>query len=336
MVPETYPDLWADIRAAYALGPERVYHTWTHVEAMLKGLEAVRPALAAPDAAELAIYYHDVVYDPLAQDNEAMSARRLEADLAGRAPDALIRLAGQLVRATASHRVPDILGDTEARDCGFFLDLDLAVLGGPPDRFQAYDEAIRWEYAYLTPGDFCVGRARVLSAFQARDRLYFSDPYRRLLEEPARANLARALAGLRRADPEPAGSYRTGAREPADLTTDPFTLHRRSVAWTYLGELFAPGDAFDPAYAAHGLLHSGYGLDKLEDILAREIQPVWAERSWGDTPGAGQSMAEILDARGAGSMHGRRPKLSSALAARWAAVRAATQRAARSYDLAAL
>jgi predicted metal-dependent HD superfamily phosphohydrolase len=57
------------LKAAYA-APHRFYHTWHHVEAL------VRHTAAHPerDALYLACVFHDAVYDVLATDNEQRSA----------------------------------------------------------------------------------------------------------------------------------------------------------------------------------------------------------------------------------------------------------------------
>jgi predicted metal-dependent HD superfamily phosphohydrolase len=332
MVPERFPDLWADLQAAYGLGPERVYHAWSHIQSMLKGFEAVRPALAAPDAAELAICYHDVVYDPLAHDNEALSARRLEADLAGRASADVVRLASALVMATHGHRVPEEMGATEAADCSFFLDLDLAILGSDPPAFAVYDHAIRCEYAHVSPADYAVGRAYILGEFQKRPRLYFSDAFQRTLEEPARANLARAISELGREEPEPEAQYRSLAGEPGDLADAPLVLHRHRVAWFYLADLFAPGPFSGTGYVAHGLLHTGYSIDALEEILVRELLPVLGGREADAIP----DLAALETAIRGQTPRARRGKLPSALATRWDGVRASMRRSAKERGLAAL
>lgn len=73
-------EVWPRLDAGYA-DLARAYHNWTHVAAMLDGLNSVRTleefAEADFEAVELAIWFHDAIYDARAKDNEERSARLL-------------------------------------------------------------------------------------------------------------------------------------------------------------------------------------------------------------------------------------------------------------------
>ena len=58
---------------AYA-EPQRHYHTMKHIEHCLTRFDQCRHQLDTPDAVELAIWFHDVIYQQGACDNEARSA----------------------------------------------------------------------------------------------------------------------------------------------------------------------------------------------------------------------------------------------------------------------
>lgn len=68
-----------------------------------------------------------------------------------------------------------------------------------PAVFDAYDEAIRAEYRWVPGFLYRRKRAEIQERFLARDRIYATEVWRERLERPARANLARAVARLRRA-----------------------------------------------------------------------------------------------------------------------------------------
>jgi predicted metal-dependent HD superfamily phosphohydrolase len=62
------------VSARYA-EPHRRYHTWAHVLACFDARDRLTTA-ELPEV-DLALLFHDAVYDPFAKDNEAGSARLL-------------------------------------------------------------------------------------------------------------------------------------------------------------------------------------------------------------------------------------------------------------------
>ena len=177
--------------------PHRAYHTQTHVDAMLAGLPAIRDTLVQPDAAELAVWYHDAVYDPAAVDNEARSAALLLADMAGLADPALLRRAEKLVLWTAAHAVPDGVAPDLAADAAAFLDLDMAVLGADRATYDAYERGIAAEFVPVHgAAAFRAGRARFLQGMLGRERLFLTARSHAALDAAARANIGRAIAAL--------------------------------------------------------------------------------------------------------------------------------------------
>ncbi|BAU92002.1 hypothetical protein MPPM_3397 [Methylorubrum populi] len=185
---------WRALDAGYGEAG-RHYHGWHHVADLLEGHDAARllPDFTAldHDAIDLAIVFHDAVYDPSRADNEARSADLLRVHAGPAARLGPIRAAEAMIRATAAHASS---ADPATR---LMLDLDLAVLGAPRPAYEAYAAAIRREYASVPEPAWRRGRAGVLDRFLARPRLYQTDPIRDRLEAPARANLAAELNGLR-------------------------------------------------------------------------------------------------------------------------------------------
>ncbi len=186
------------LRARYA-EPHRAYHTQAHIDAMLAGLQQLGETVAHPAAVELAIWYHDAVYDPAATDNEACSAALLRAELDGLAERALLDQAEALVRATANHALPTGLPTAFEADAALFLDLDMAVLGAEGPAYAAYESGIASEYIPihgLLP--FRTGRAYFLRTMLDRPRLFLSEPFHRRCDAAARCNMREALARLER------------------------------------------------------------------------------------------------------------------------------------------
>lgn len=179
--------IYRDLVVRYS-EPQRAYHTLDHVADCLRRLDEVRPLLARPAEAELALWFHDAVYDPRRADNEEQSAALAAGALraAGVGAGVVERVAG-LIRLT-SHPAAEVTGDG-----AIVCDIDLAILGAPPERFEQYDAAIRREYAWVPEEMFRRERARVLAGFLARPRIYYTPTFADALEQQARANLRAAI-----------------------------------------------------------------------------------------------------------------------------------------------
>lgn len=177
--------------------PQRAYHDWTHVAALLAWHAERAGHLHDLLAVRLAILFHDAVYDPRAKDNEEQSALLLEQVMAGHCDPASLARAARMIRATAGHQLPEDLDPADQADAAEFLDMDLAILGAAAVHFDRYEAQVRAEYAHVPDHLFAAGRAAILESFLARPVLYFSAWGREKFEAAARANLARSIARLR-------------------------------------------------------------------------------------------------------------------------------------------
>ena len=178
--------------------PGRAYHNWAHVQALLEHFERATPDLHAPEAVEIALYYHDVIYVPGSKHNEDDSADTMLTELSGRADAGTLEAADRIIRATASHAVPEGMNTKAARDCALFLDMDLAILGTDAETFDAFDTAIRAEFAMVPDHLFYPRRLEVMRGFQQRDRIYLTARYHASHDVTARRNLSRLVARLTR------------------------------------------------------------------------------------------------------------------------------------------
>ncbi len=182
------------LRQRYA-EPHRVFHGQAHIDMMRAGLVRDRDAFHNPDAVELAIWYHDAVYDPMANDNEVQSAALLRAELTGLLAPAVIGLAERLVLATAAQQVPAGLSAEEAADCALFLDMSMVILGQGAEQFAVYETELEAEfrpyYDWLT---YRAAHIAVLRGWLQRERIYLTDRYYQRYETAARDNIALALA----------------------------------------------------------------------------------------------------------------------------------------------
>ncbi len=184
----TADDAYEALLTRYA-EPHRHYHTLTHIQSCLEWLErwsAENSPLVSVDrnALELALWYHDAIYDPRAKDNEAASARMLTGlplpkDLAAKAQ--------QLILST-DHRQP-----AQTALEALIVSIDLAILGAPTDAYADYARAIRLEYAWVPDAEYATGRTQVLQQFLERPAIYPEPWFGLQLETAARENLAQEL-----------------------------------------------------------------------------------------------------------------------------------------------
>ena len=136
----------------------------------------------------LAGFYHDAVYDIGRADNEERSARWAHEALVGAgAPQAAAERVAALVLATR-HAAP-----ATGPDARLVVDIDLAILGAPEERFAQYERQIRAEYAAVPQSLFREKRRAVLRSFIQRPHIYATHHFRQALEARARAQLARAI-----------------------------------------------------------------------------------------------------------------------------------------------
>jgi predicted metal-dependent HD superfamily phosphohydrolase len=171
--------------------PHRHYHTLQHLHECLAQLELARECSPHPAEASLALWFHDAVYDPRRHDNEQRSAdwARDGALAAGASREAAERVQA-LVMATR-HDAP-----AGTPDAHLVVDVDLAILGAPRERFDEYERQVRLEYAHVADAAYRAGRSRILRGFLARAAIYLTPPFHDRLETAARANLEHSLARL--------------------------------------------------------------------------------------------------------------------------------------------
>jgi predicted metal-dependent HD superfamily phosphohydrolase len=177
--------------AAYS-EPHRHYHNLRHIAECQQEFDAVRERVTSPESIELAIWFHDAVYDTKAPDNEEKSAEWAKGFLAAEGVrDSIVVQVSNLVLATKHH---DIQLDPAAPA---LVDIDLSILGQPERRFWEYEAQIRSEYSWVDPTVFSLKRAEILETFLARPRIYSTDWFFERYERQARQNLQASITRLR-------------------------------------------------------------------------------------------------------------------------------------------
>ena len=169
----------------------RAYHTLEHIAACLSHLDAVRDEAENPDEIEMALWFHDAIYDPFSGSNEEDSAEWAADWLQDRgAVEPVTARIVDHILSTKSHKAPDSL------DGQYMLDIDLSILGTTPEVYDAFEKNIRREYKRVPGFIFRKKRKAILEGFLTRDAIYSTDYFAQKLEDQARANLKRTLLDL--------------------------------------------------------------------------------------------------------------------------------------------
>ena len=188
--------VWQALVAAYE-ADGRFYHNLTHIEHALNVAEQLKAVAVDFTAVQLAIWFHDVVYDPRRSDNEAESAEYAERVLRPLGvSDELLAKVRTLILATKTH---EAVADPNV---WVMLDADLAILSAPPEQYDAYARAVRQEYSFVPEAQYVLGRTAVLQTFLARSPFYFTEQMQERGDTAVYENLGRELAALKKRNAE--------------------------------------------------------------------------------------------------------------------------------------
>lgn len=172
----------------------RFYHNLWHIENCLE--ELVKVGFLndrSRNQVALAIWFHDVIFDPKASDNEERSWNVAHYFLKEMAVgEWMFDCQRRLILATKHQQIP------YQKDEQVLVDIDLSILGKDAITFDKYESAIRKEYVWVNDERYRQGRRAVLRSFLHRERIYSTHFFATLYEKQARKNLKRALRGLER------------------------------------------------------------------------------------------------------------------------------------------
>ncbi len=179
---------WRDALLARYGEPHRHYHSVQHLAECLALFEEVTSLAQQPAAVELALWFHDAIYEVKSSRNEEASADWAREVLLGAGVSlALAATVHALVLATRHRALP------RAPDECLLLDIDLAILAAERARFDQYEQQIRAEYAFVPGFLFGLKRREILRSFLDRPRIYATEHFHARLERAARENLQRAI-----------------------------------------------------------------------------------------------------------------------------------------------
>ncbi|RPI74768.1 MAG: N-methyl-D-aspartate receptor NMDAR2C subunit [Desulfobacteraceae bacterium] len=182
--------LCAEIMKAYS-EEHRAYHNAEHIAHCLEELDHVPDLARQPLEVEMALWFHDAVYDTHTSDNEEKSAAWAQQALrTGHCPtESVVRIYDLIL--TTKHDKPLIENDPQ-----LIADIDLSSLGQSEPEFLSNERNIRAEYRWLPEKSYREERIKVIQNFLQRKHIYFTDYFEALYGLQARKNLIDALNRL--------------------------------------------------------------------------------------------------------------------------------------------
>ena len=170
---------------------QRHYHSIQHIVECLEHFHQIKTYLDDTLSVELAIWFHDVIYNPQAHDNEQESADYMQRMLEN------VLGAEQIAKIYVWILATQVHAPTADTDLAYLLDIDLAILASDPMRFAEYECQIQQEYAWVEPSLYVKKRQQVLRHFLETQPLYQTPFFQKRYEHQAKQNLTQTLGCLK-------------------------------------------------------------------------------------------------------------------------------------------
>lgn len=166
---------------------QRVYHTLQHIVHCLQEFDEVRSLARNPNAVEMAIWFHDIIYERGKDDEERSAAHAQQVATTIGLPVEFGNEVARLILTTKHTFVPE---DIDAKLLG---DIDISILGQAPETFNRYEDNIRREYSFVEDEPFRRGRTAVIQSFLDRESIFATDYFKTKYNNQAESNLVRSL-----------------------------------------------------------------------------------------------------------------------------------------------
>lgn len=165
----------------------RYYHNLDHLSLMLSEAKRFENRINDYDSVCYAIWFHDIIYDPLRGDNEERSADYAKKFLVRiKFENKRIKKVEQLILRTKDHTIQNV---NESFDMKFFLDLDLLILGIEREQYVKYAKNIRKEYDFVPDNIYNKERKKILKQYLNSQYIFKTKKFRDLFEKQARNNI---------------------------------------------------------------------------------------------------------------------------------------------------
>jgi predicted metal-dependent HD superfamily phosphohydrolase len=183
-------DLFESIKERYS-APGRYYHTLDHIYSLLKMSEKYSSKLKNKEVLDLSIFYHDIIYNVLFNNNEDKSAAYACKQLTAlNVPAETVQAVVAFIKATKTHDLKEI---PFKKDLAYFLDFDISILAAEPAEYHDYIVHVRKEYEIYPDDLYKKARNRFLAHCMAKKHIFYTLEFRTEYEEKARQNILSEL-----------------------------------------------------------------------------------------------------------------------------------------------
>ncbi|WP_196888103.1 hypothetical protein [Aureivirga sp. CE67] len=180
---ELIQNIWKKIEENYS-EKQRHYHNLKHIESMLNSAMFFKNEIKDFDAFLFSIFFHDIVYVVSRNDNEKKSAEMASEYLKQlNVPELIIEKCREQIIATKYHE------NENCSDTSYLIDLDLAILGTPDEKYQEYATNIRKEYSRYPDFLYKRGRKKILKNFLEKESIYKTKYFQENYGEKAKENI---------------------------------------------------------------------------------------------------------------------------------------------------
>lgn len=169
----------------------RHYHTLNHINFCLQELEPVKNSLHNPEAVELAIWFHDIIYT-IGQNNNEDKSAKLAREFCKKNG-----LSSSFTEQIETHVLATKhISPGSDLDSQYLADIDMAILGQSSDIFDEYENQIYQEYSTLySKSDYQKGRKNFFEIV-LKNPIYSTDYFKNKYQQSAENNIKRIIANL--------------------------------------------------------------------------------------------------------------------------------------------
>ncbi len=174
--------IWAILTKHYS-EPSRFYHTREHILYCLNQFDKIKDQLDSSRAIQMSIWFHDIIYNIEAKDNEEQSAQFFSQLSTGILDEHFIQQVSELIVSTKH------LTAKPNCDQAYLLDIDLSSFGSERGKFYQNGEQLRKEAHHLTDRQFTKGQIKFFQMLLKRKQIFFTDYFHKKYESRALGNI---------------------------------------------------------------------------------------------------------------------------------------------------